>query len=273
MLKALGRDRIHWFVVVAVIAACNGYAAIIFDSIRQRGFIGALLAGFAVSPVFWFALLVAAVIAFAPDDVTPMRRGDGLIIAVMAILALLPIQAAAAVALLIAAIWMLLTSPRASRGRRVGAVLLALTTSLIWGHVMLMLLGDVLVRLDARFVAWLAGSTAHDNLVDFTSGGGNMMIAYACSSLHNMTMAIQMWVAMTALLRIPVGPKSLLVGLAAVVANVMVNGIRLTTIAHDRAAYDYWHIGAGGAMFAWLAVVVVAFVVMFGCYALAPRRV
>ena len=273
MLKILGRDRLHWFAALAVIAACNGYAAMILESIRERGFVSALLSGFAVNPVYWFALMVAAVIAFTPDEVVPMRRGDRPVIAVIAMLALLPIQAASAVALLIAAVWMLMTSPRASRGRRVGAVLLALTASLIWGHVMLMLLGDVLVRIDARFVAWLAGSTARDNLVDFTSGGGNMMIAYACSSMHNMTMAIQMWVAMIALLRISVGPKSLLVGMAALVANVMVNGMRLATIAHDREAYDYWHMGAGAAMFAWLAVVVVSFVVMLGCYALAPRRV
>lgn len=273
MLTMPGGDRVHWLAAMAVIAACNGHAATIFESIRLWGFATALLSGFGVNPIYWFALLVAAAIAVSPDATAPMQRGDRPVIAAMAILLLVPVQAAAALALLLGAVWMLMTSPRASRGHRAGAVLLALTASLIWGHVILTLAGDVLVDLDARFVAWLSGSTAHGNLVDFKSGGGTIMIAYACSSMHNITMAIQLWVAMIALLRIPLGPKVLLVGLAAVVANVMVNGARLAAITGNRETYDYWHLGAGAAMFAWLTVVLVAFVVMLGCYALAPRRV
>ena len=138
---------------------------------------------------------------------------------------------------------------------------------------MLIFFGDRLVALDGRFVAWLAGTSANDNLVDFTTTGKPFMIAYPCSSMHNITMAIQLWVAMTQQLRIPIGLGALLVGLTAIVANILVNGARLTTIAHNRADFDYWHVGNGGTVFAWLAVFMVAIILMAGCYALAPRRV
>ncbi len=273
MLDALGRDRIHWLAALAVVAAINAQSAIIFEAIEVRGFVPALFSGFAVNPIFWFALFVGGAIAFSSEDAAPLRRGDGLVLALMLLMVLVPVQAVSALALLGGGAWLVATSPRGSRGRRAGAVFLVLTTSLIWGRVVLMLAGDLLVALDAGFVAWISGTAAHDNLVEFSTGGGSVMIAYACSSLHNLTMAIQMWVAMVALLCIPLSARSVLIGLAAIVANVLVNGLRLSMIVSDRATYDYWHMGAGATMFAWLAVVLVASVVMMGCYALAPRRV
>lgn len=164
------------------------------------------------------------------------------------------------------------TSGKGSRGRRSGLILLALTASLIWGHFALMFLGDRIVELDGSFVAWLAGTSARGNLVDFSDGGKPMLIAYGCSSMHNFTMAVQFWTAMTLLLCVPFGWRSLLMLAGAVTANIFVNGLRLTMIAHNQSEFDYWHTGGGGTLFAWLAVVTVAVVVTLGSHALAPRR-
>jgi exosortase/archaeosortase family protein len=273
MLRILGRDRVQWLAVVAFVAVCNAVSFQILGSITRLGAGAALLNTFGVNPIFWFALLIATAIAFESDVAAPLRRGDGPITAAVVVLALLPINWAASAGVVLAACWLLVTAPRASRERRVVAILLALTTSLIWGNIVLILFGDWLVWLDARFVGWLAGTRSQGNLVDFTLGGNPFAVAYGCSSMHNITMAIQLWVAMTQLLRIPIGLRVILVGLAAIVANVLVNGLRLATIARNREMFDYWHEGAGGLMFAWLAVFVVAMIIMIGCNALAPRRV
>jgi exosortase/archaeosortase family protein len=232
-----------------------------------------VLGTFGINPIFWFVLVVAVAIAFEADEAAPLRRGDGPVAGAVLLLALVPVNWAASAGVLIAACWLLLTSPRGSRGRRVGVILLALTASLIWGHIVLILLGDWLVWLDARFVSWLAGTQSQGNLVSFTAGGNPFAVAYGCSSMHNITMAIQLWVAMIQLLRIPIGLRVILVGLAAIVGNVLVNGLRLATIAHNRETFDYWHEGSGSVLFAWAAIFVVAIIIMFGCNALAPRRV
>ncbi len=273
MMSILGRDRVQWLAVVALVAACNALSFRIIESITQLGAGAALLGAFGVNPIFWFVQLVAIAIAFETDGAAPLRRGDGMAAGIVLLLAAVPIASAASAGVLVAACWLLLTAPGGSRGRRVGAILLALTASLIWGQIVLILFGDWLVGLDAKFVGWLAGTRSQGNLVDFTVGGNPFLVAYGCSSMHNITMAIQLWVAMTQLLRLPISLRVALVGLAAIVANVLINGLRLATIARNRATFDYWHEGPGGAMFAWLAIVVVAIIIMFGCYALAPRRV
>jgi exosortase/archaeosortase family protein len=273
MLRVLGRDRVHWFAVAGLIAACNGLAFGVFASVRYQGIGGAILGAFGVNPIVWFVLLAAATIAFEPDDMAPMRRGDGLIVGMVLLLALSPFALAANAGLLLSASWLFLTEAPGSRGRRSALVMLALTTSLIWGPMALSLFGDWLLAMDAHFIAWLAGTRAQANLVDFSTPGGPLMIAHACSSLHNMTMAIQLWVAITQKLRLPIGTRALMVGLAAILANVFVNGARIATIANNRQEFGYWHAGGGGSLFAWLAVVVVSVIIVLGCHALAPRRI
>ena len=274
MLTILGHDRVHWLAAAALLAACNGVAFDVLSTIAQLGVGSALLNTFGINPIFWFVLLVAAGIAFEADDVANFRRGDFPVFGIVLVLAFVPVCSAGSAGLLLTACWLMITSPESSRGRRVAFVLLALTTSLIWGHLVLFFFGDRLVALDAHFVAWLVGSHSQGNLVDFTNGGDSkVLIGYPCSSIHNMTMAMQLWVGMTQKLRISINLRALLIGLVAIVGNILVNGARLATLASNRATFDYWHQGTGGAIFAWLAVFIVATIVMLGCYALAPRRV
>ena len=273
MVSVFGRDRVQWLAVAALVAACNGISGSLLATFAREGLISAVFGTGGINPIFWFAMLAAGIIAFEPDRDAPLlTTPDRLVVAATFALALLPVVSAGSAGVLLAGGWLWLTGSQGSRSRRAGLVLLALTASLIWGHIVLMLIGERLVALDGSFVAWLAGTSATGNLVDFEDGGRPMMIAYGCSSMHNLTMALQFWVAMTQLLRIPIGPKSLLIALAAVLANIMVNGARLATIAHNRADCDYWHTGGGGTIFAWIAVITVAGVVMLGCNALAPRR-
>ncbi|MFM5950726.1 MAG: archaeosortase/exosortase family protein, partial [Novosphingobium sp.] len=248
MILAPGRDRVHWLVIAALVAACNGVASPVFLAIESKGLVPALLNTFGLSPIFWFVMFIAAGIAFEEERESRLSRFDTGIVAAVLALAFIPIVSAGSAAVLLAGAWLTVSSAAGSRGRRAGIVLLALTTSLIWGHLFLAMLGDRIVSIDGRFVAWLAGTEAQGNLVGFSDGGKPMMIAYGCSSLHNLTMAIQFWVAITQLLRIPLGRGSLLVLAAAVVGNVLVNGVRLATIAHNRDQFDYWHTGGGGML-------------------------
>jgi hypothetical protein len=273
MTGALGRDRTQWLVVAAVIAAINGLATGIINTIADRGAPMALLALGSVNPVVWFTLFAALAIAFEPEPDVPVRRTDMAVTGLVLASAFVPIVAAGSIGVALAAGYLWIVSPAGSRGRRGAIVLLALTTMLIWGRFVLMAAGDPLLALDSHFVAWLAGTTAHGNLVMFADGSKPILIGYACSSMHNMTYAIMLWAAVTQLLKIPVGPRSLAICAAAMIGNVLVNGARLAVIAHHRSAFDYWHSGAGGSLFGWGGVIVIALIIGVGSHALAPRRV
>jgi exosortase/archaeosortase family protein len=273
MTAALGRDRAQWLAVAAVIAAVNGLGTGIINTIADRGPLMALLALGSVNPVVWFTLFAALAIAFEPESDAPMQRADWVALGAVLVTAMAPVVATGSVGVAIAAGYLWVTSPRASRGRRAAIVLLALTTMLLWGRFFLMAVGDPLLALDSHFVALLAGTSAHGNLVMFADGSKPILIGYACSSMHNMTYAIMLWAAVTQLLRIPVGPKSLAICAAAMIGNILVNGVRLAVIAHHRTAFDYWHSGAGGSLFGWGGVVVIALIIGVGSYALAPRRI
>ena len=234
-----------------------------------------------VHPVVWFALFALGMIAFERPESTsaapvasdaPLDNRDLMVLVPAVAAVLLPVPALSALAVLLTGCWLYRSGGAASRARRCGVVVLALTGVLIWSHVFFAAAGPQLMAADARFVMMLSGTEARGNLLDFASEGPPMLIGYACSSLHNITKAVLFWAAMTQLLRIPIGKGSLLVCLAAIAVNALVNALRLSTIAHNRESFDYWHLGLGGAMFAWAGVIAVLLVVAGGCHALTKSQ-
>ncbi len=256
-LRPILGDRTHWFAAIGSVSAAN----VLWSQSS------------AVHPVIWFALFAIAVIGFETASPEALRRNDFIIIIMLLAAILLPAPAFSALALIAAGGWLALTSQAGSRGRRVGAVLLGLTAPLIWGHVVFAAVGPELMAIDTRFASLISGTVAQGNLLSFNSDGLPMAVGFACSSLHNVTQAVLLWAAMTQLLKLPFSRASLLVCGGAIAANVLVNGLRLTVIAHNREDFAFWHLGRGGSMFAWGGVIAVLLVVVGGCHALAARRV
>jgi len=94
-------------------------------------------------------------------------------------------------------------------------ILLALTGTLIWGRLFLEVIAPTtLLRLDARFVSLLSGMPSEGNVVNF-SGGGPIPIAPGCSSLHNMSLAVLMWITAVKLLDLTMTRRVLATGLLA----------------------------------------------------------
>ncbi len=271
-LAALGRDRAHWLVSVAVLDAVNARAPEMVD--HGSYFTATALSHNFGNPVLWFAVAVAAMIAFTADARSePLRRGDALAIGAGLIAALLPMPRAGA--LLVAAIgaWLVLSSSAGSRALRSGVVLSALAGTLVWGHLVLALAGRFVLPLDGA-LAGLFGQVVQDgNVLRFPGTGDLMVIADGCSSLHNVTIALLLWATVTQLLEIPVSRASLVVCAGAILANVAVNIGRLVTLVHHHGSFGYWHSGTGGALFAWAGLMASALIVYGGCYVLAPRRV
>lgn len=260
-------------VAAGLIAALNGLCAFFANAWTSGSFVQAMINGFGINPIILLALFASAAIAFDGPEDEICRDRDAMVAVAAVGLALVPIAMAGSLGVLLVGAWLVASSRARSRGQRAGMILLALTTTLIWGRFVLMAVGEPLLALDGRFVAALAGTNASGNLVNFTVQGLPMAIGYACSSMHNMTMAILAWAAITQWFQIPLTWRSVLVCLAAMAANLGVNGARLATIAHHKGTFDYWHTGIGGSLFAWLGLATVLIIVVLGCHVLAPRRI
>jgi exosortase/archaeosortase family protein len=223
-----------------------------------------------ISAVVWFALYAIVTISREAGEIRPVRGLDLGLVLIMAGAALIPTPLPAAGAVLLAAIY-LLALPANRRERRIGFILLALTGTLIWGRLFLEVIAPTtLLRLDAQFVSLLSGMPSEGNLVRF-SGGGGFSIAPGCSSLHNMSLAVLMWVTAVQLLDLPPSRRILATGLLAVLVMFLVNGIRLSAIALFPAHFDLLHVGLGAELFGWTSLILCGVTVLLGIQGV-PRR-
>lgn len=256
-------------------AGVNAVASNLLASFA-RGWATTLLDLGGVNPALWFALFAIGSIAAESDEAEDARSAmtalDWMVFVAVLGTAFIPIPVAGAVGVFLAGLWLMPSGQKGSRARRIGVVALALTSMLIWGRAVLVLAGGPVLSLDASFVAWLAGTTAQGNLVYFAGEAQPFVIGFGCSSMDNMTLAVLFWAAMTQLLRIPLDRRSVLLCVVAMGANLFVNVLRLTVIAHKQQYYEYWHSGPGGMLFAWAGLAVVAVIVGVGCVRLADRR-
>jgi exosortase/archaeosortase family protein len=148
--------------------------------------------------------------------------------------------------------------------RRIALILLALTGTLIWGRLLLEVIApNLLLGLDTQLVAWLAGTQAEANSVGFV-GGGKFLVAPGCSSLHNMSLALLMWVTAVQLLDLPVTPRVLAGGLLALLAMLAVNAVRLCAMAWYPSHFDSLHTGVGATLFGWASLLLCGAMVAFG---------
>lgn len=272
--RLFGDARAQWFAVMGLVAAVNAMATAVLALFGSSDLLEAFHEAGALNPVVLFALFAVWAIAFEREPGAERGTIDGrdwAVLGTVALLTALPVPALGGVALTLTGAWLWGRGSPDSRERRIAIVLLALATRLLWGRFVMLALGDDVLALDAWFVGLLAGADVTRNTVA-VEGGADILIGYACSSMHNITQALLVWAAFTQLLRIPLGWASLVVALLAVAANVLVNGVRLAMIVGDPARFEYWHSGAGGAVFAWAAMIAAGLVVGAGCHAIARTR-
>jgi hypothetical protein len=269
--RAPGTDRTDLLAFVGLLAAVNGCGAFLLTELDRADPVSFLLELGGIHPIIWFALFAAARIAFEPEAARPVRAID-LSAAILAVLlAFLPVVSAGSLGLFVAGTALGLGAPSGSRGRRVAIVLVALSGTLLWGRLAILLFGPPSLAIDAHFVAWLAGTRASGNLVWFAGSAQPFVIGMPCSSLHGMTLAILLWASLTQLLRLRITPALALVCLASMAGLFLINALRLATIALDPDRFDYWHAGTGGALFGWAGLFAAALIIGGGCHYVARR--
>ena len=250
--QVLGGDvsRASLFACAGVLAALNAQVGLIFQFLQVQG-IGAFIIQLGgISAIIWFAMYAAIRMGFEMPG-KPAFWYDVPILAAIVLLSMAPIHTTGRAALLLSATYLLVSSRRDTPERRVALILLALTGPLVWGPALLVLTPQPLLRFDAHLVGFLIGTPVNGNVVRFATGGNDFFIATGCSSIHNMSLALVLWTTSAVIFRLRVDAAYAAWGLAMVALMFTLNIARLAAIGLFPEHFDFLHIGAGAAMFAW----------------------
>jgi exosortase/archaeosortase family protein len=258
---SLSRER--RFAFIYLLLTLNALATFVASAAVTHGWGPALFGLFDVSAVVWLAIAAGLALLWNAADASPPRRRDGLALALALVLALLPIPAASSALLTVLAAWVWFSVPKLSPLRRASAIFFSLTAFLLWGRIALNWGAGPMLTADAAFVALIAETRSVGNAV-FFADGTNFIIAPACSSLHGVSLAVILWTTVVQYFALRIDRQAWLTLGLAVLASILVNGIRLAVIARNPHDFDYWHVGNGGALFGWIALAVTVSVVYKG---------
>lgn len=255
------RERRYGFAYLLL--ALNGLITQISVAAHDYGWLPATLNLFNISAIVWLALSACVALLWAERPGTTVQRGDGFLLGLAVVVALVPIPVASSVLLTLLSGWGIASGTPGSAMRRASLIALSLTAFLLWGRIGLAWGAGPLLTADASFVGLLANTRSVGNAV-FFADGTKFLIAPGCSSLHGVSLALILWTSVVQHFAIALGRRVWWTLALAVFGSILVNGVRLSIIAWNPHDFGYWHTGGGGLLFGWIALGAIAAIVYAG---------
>lgn len=246
-------DRPRWFALAFAALALNGAVKLAAATIAGEGWLAASLNLFGISAILWLAGAAGLAILWRAPAAGALGRHDRILLAGAAAALLSPFPAASAAALTGLGLWASATSAPGAPLRRAALIFVAITTSLLWGRLLLAFASGPLLAGEGRVAGWLAGTGGTGNVVGFADGTV-FVVAPGCSSLQGVSLAMVFWVTVTQYFAVPLTQRAWWTLAGAVAVAVAVNWLRLAAIARYPALFDSLHIGLGATAFGWLAL-------------------
>ena len=216
-----------------------------------------------LSAIIWLAIGVG-IAMLGTGEATAPKRADLAVAGLVALAALAPVSTASDGALTLLALWAMATAPRGAALFRAGIIFLSVTTSLLWGRVLLALGSRPILDIDAWLSGWLIGTHGEGNRIYFADGSGFFLVAPGCSSLQSISLAVVFWAVVTQHYRLPIDRRAILICVAAIFAAIAVNVLRLASLAHFPQHFSELHVGWGLHVFGWLGLAAIVTTIMFG---------
>jgi exosortase/archaeosortase family protein len=253
----------HLYLWSILIIFCNYLLSKV--ALLQLGFTGDLSTISIFQGLAWYAIFY---LISTSDSARVPRLRDFLFISALCLLVLLPTNRMIWIAATGIAIYLLSVDGRDFKLRAAGAVLGALTIQELWGHVLFDLIAFPLLRAETAVVGTMLEATRPgtvwvDNIITGPSGFG-LVIYTACSSYHNLSLAMLCWVTMSKLHDQKWTKRDIMIGLLVSATMIVSNLVRLYLMAIDIDSYHYWHEGAGADIFAVGASVTIFSISLYG---------
>jgi exosortase/archaeosortase family protein len=246
-----------------LIATANKMWALAVASVNDQGWANAAFNLFGISAILWLALAagLALLRSAAP---APLRRMDHAVAALTIGAALLPIYSASGIALTLVAAYAILTGRQGSELRRAAIIFLAMTSTLMWGPLILGFFNGPILGIDAWLVSHLAGAQQAGNQLHFIGSADAFVIAPGCSSFHGMSLALVFWATVNQWFRVRFDWQSLVWVAAALAATIAINVLRIGAIARFPDHFDAIHTGWGAEVAAWTTLLLVVGICLYG---------
>jgi Transmembrane exosortase (Exosortase_EpsH) len=213
----------------------------------------------------WYAIFR---LLTSSDRVVAARRLDVFACAALSLLVLAPTSRMIWIAATGVAAYLWCVSPGDGKSRSAGMVLAALAIQEFWGHLFFELFSYPLLRAETAVVGMIVeatrtGAVWRGNVI-VEPGGHAIVVLAACSSFHNLSIALLCWVTISRLRNQDWRPRDLYGGLMVVATMISLNGARLYLMALDADDYRYWHDGTGSQIFLIGVSVIVLMMALFG---------
>jgi exosortase/archaeosortase family protein len=208
------------------------------------------------------------------DPAPAGRLRDFLVTAVFCLPLLSPMNSMIWVAATGIAIYLVLFNAGDIKLRTAGIVLAALSVQELWGQVLFGFVALPLLRAEAAVVGTLLeaarpGTMWYHNTIIGPDGFG-VVIAAPCSSFHNLSLAMLVWLTISSLRHQDWRARDFAIGAAIGVTMVLFNVIRICLMAWNIDLYHYWHDGIGAEVFVVGASLTVLLMSLYG--SLLARR-
>jgi hypothetical protein len=253
-----------WCWIAATIAL--GYATSFITVASREALMGRLGSINAIVCVAWFVVFRRI---WASRSPTIADRWDWLaaVVIAAAVVSTLPVASTIGTGLLTTLAGLALIARRRSGHdmAMAGAVLLAISTNILWGPGLLRAFLDVILQADAWIVGTLLARLRPDVVwlgVTFRAADGHgVALIGACSSFNNISMAMLACIAAIGLQRSHfVGRDGAVIAIA-VLVMLAINVARLCLLMTGRADFAFWHDGQGAE---WVALATTISALMIG---------
>ena len=233
-------DRNTYFAGLFALACANGLGSRMIESVRELGWIAAILSTFEISVVVWVSC-AAGLTMVVRNRGGDILASDIVIGAVLLVLIVLPVGGLSWLAVALLALYVAAYADPESTVRRGSMILLAVTVPMLWSRLLFRYFANLILQIDASLVSLMLRTPRSGNLVRFVDDSGTLAIVPYCSSLHNVSLAILTWVAVNQWL----GRRWLRSDwqwiVLAVVAVVAVNVTRMSLMALNTKSYQAIH--------------------------------
>jgi len=237
--QSVSRDE--FFTGLFILALVNGLAARASQLMRHLDLSALAATALSVSAVVWFACFAALALALRSNKDEEVTTADGLVGVAVVFLVAVPISQLSWFALATLALYVLRTSQAGSTMRRAALIFLAITVPMCWGPLLLEAVAKPFLWTDALFVSNLIGTEQTGNLVKFADGSGYFQIFPACSSYHNVSLALLAWISVSQFVEHEWSPKDLVWCLLAALSVLTVNVTRIGLIGLYREHFETIH--------------------------------
>ncbi len=144
----------------------------------------------------------------------------------------------------------------------VGQLLLAVSAYEIWGPLFFRLVSAPIIQLEVALIAkagqLLGFGLETDGILLRSPSGWSVFIMDACSSFHNVSLAVLVWLSLLKLARVEPKRWQLAALALGVIAIIGLNALRILLMTPSEEGYVFWHEGAGAILFSCLTLAAVA---------------